>query len=182
MSLPFSGIVPSNELGVEERRAMRENALHALNDRAINVKRIGGNQNEIAIRDIIPDTDFALANRWWITGAIVAGAVTTYINAAIAAMRMVVFYGVSVESAAPACSMIYFRSGPAGATTRAIGNLEVLYSKLETDGYLSRAVIYDPQETAFVQVWGRVASAGERIILRGAIAEPVGESISGPIV
>jgi hypothetical protein len=182
MPLPFSGIIPSGDLSIEDRRRFREDALTSLQHRAINVKRIGNNPDEIVIRDIIPDTDLGLGQRWWITAALVAGVVSNYINAALAAFRAVVFYGVNVESAAPACSHIYFRSGPAGATTRGLANLECLYTPMESDGYLSKAVLYDPQETVFIQLWPRIASAGERVILRGAVAEPLGEAISGPIV
>jgi len=183
MAYPFSGIIPTSELSIEERRAFRADAIQALQTRAIEVKRIGNNPNEIAIRDILPLTDLALANQWWITPAVVAGAVTNYVNSPMAAMRALVIYGVGVESAAPACSFMWFRSGPAGASTKGVANLESLYTKLEPDGYLSKAVLWDPLETVFIQVWGRIAAAGgERIPLRGAIAEPLGESISGPIV
>lgn len=182
MPLPFSGIIPSNELSLEERRRHRTDALAAVEHRAINVKRIGAGPEEIVLRDIIPDIDLGLANRWFRTGALVAATINTYVNVALAVQRCLVIYGVSVESPTLDCSFIYFRSGPAGATTRGIANLEYLNVRLETMGYLSKCVLWDPQETVFIQLWPRLTNAlGDRVILHGAIAEPVGETVSGPV-
>jgi len=181
---PFSGIIPGDELSLAEKQAFRSDAINALMTRAINVKRLGNDPSEIAIRDILPLTDLAIAaGQWWQTPALVAGAVTIYVNNPMNAMRALSIYGVGIESAAPSCSVIWFRSGPAGATTKGIGNLEPLYTKMQPDGYLSKACMWDPLETVFIHVWARLTNAaGDRIPLRGAIAEPLGETISGPIV
>lgn len=182
MPLPYSGIIPSSELSIEQKRAFRENALGELLHRAINVRHIGADEKEIVVRDILPQIDLGIGNDEWLTGAYVAyAAAAAYVNVALPADTMLVIYGVFCESAVLSFSVVYFRAGPGGATTRAMCQLESLYTKLESDGYLGKGVLWDPLETVWIGLYARLAVVTERLGFRGAIAEPVGTTVSGPV-
>jgi len=192
--LPFSGAIPMGELSLDERRRMRLDALNQLKSRAIPVKRLAGTPQELVIRDILPNTDLgiaavgagAAANRWVVDVALAVdpAARVTWINVALAQNRMLVIYGGAALSAIPAIATIFFQSGPGGATVRALAELESCYAMLETAYYLSKAALWDPQETVFISVVARatVAADIDLHLFRGAIAEPLGEFLSGPVI
>jgi len=192
--LPFSGAIPIGELSLDERRRMRLDALTQLRNRAINVKRIAGSASELVIRDIIPMTDLGIApagvgaaDNYWvvdIAAAVPAAARINWIKIALAVNRMLVIYGGAALSANPMISTLFFQSGPGGATVKGVVELEAMYAMLETAYYLAKGCLWDPQETVFISFLPRITVAADtdRHVLRGAIAEPLGEFLSGPVV
>jgi hypothetical protein len=174
---------------------MRLDALTQLRNRAINVKRIAGNPSELVIRDILPHTDLGVADtahagaadEWWVVDAALPLANVArilWVNVQLPQNRMLVIYGGAALSANPAIATIFFQSGPGGATVRGIVQLEAIYAMLEPAYYLAKACLWDPQEWVYITVLPRVAAAinTDRHVLRGAIAEPLGEFLSGPVV
>lgn len=173
-------LIPTNELTLSDIRAYRAQAKAALIERA-KLKGIVTQDSELVIRDGIPGIDITVvpATQFWLTGALVAATLYTYVNAALAVNRLAAFYKVCVEQAAPASTaQIYFQRGPTGATTIGVIEVEPLYTKMETEGYLSEPVIYDNAETMFIRIFPRLASAGERVSFGVFVAEPVGNLVS----
>lgn len=195
MVMPLSGAIPIGELSLNQRAGMRTDAVNQLAERATTVKRIVGNRKELVIRQILPNTDLgvlaagggAAGNRWLVDVALAAAdpaARVAWINIALAQNRMLVIYGGAALSAIPAVAALFFQSGPGGATVRAIAQLEDCYAMLETAYYLTKAALWDPQETVFISIVPRIVAAADTDfhLLKGYIAEPVGEFISGPVL
>lgn len=192
--IPFSGAIPIGELSLDERRRMRLDGLNQLKNRAITVKSLAGSPQELVIRDILPNTDLgiaaagagAAANRWVVDVALAVdpAARVAWVNVALAVNRMLLIYGGAALSAVPAIATLFFQSGPGGATVRALAELESCYAMLETAYYLAKAALWDPQETVFISVVARatVAADVDLHVLRGAVAEPLGEFLSGPVI
>lgn len=192
--LPFSGAIPIGELSLDDRRRMRLDALTQLRSRAITVKHLAGNPSELVIRDILPMTDLGLspvgvgvADNYWvvdIAAATGAAARINWINIALAVNRMLVIYGGAALSASPMIATLFFQSGPGGATVKGVVQLEACYAMLEPAYYLAKACLWDPQETVFISFVPRLNAAADtdRHVLRGAIAEPLGEFLSGPVI
>jgi hypothetical protein len=175
---------------------MRLDALTQLKNRAINVKRIAGSASELVIRDILPMTDLGIApagigagvDNWWVVDIAAAILPTpariNWINIALAVNRMLVIYGGAALSANPMIATLFFQSGPGGATVKGVVQVEACYAMLETAYYLAKGCLWDPQETVFISFVPRINAAADtdRHVLRGAIAEPLGEFLSGPVI
>lgn len=193
-NVPLVSVHPITALSLEERRRFRSDSIEALIQRGVGVKRIGAGTQEVIIRDILPQLDLAVARagagaaaqEWVIDVAITgpgAAAPDIWINAALPAQRAMVIYGVFCTDATPILSHVWLRTGPA-ANTKGLAQLEPLYAVLETIGYLTKAVLWDPLETVRIDIMGIAASAADlrRFGFLGYILEPVGEIISGPAI
>ncbi len=97
----------------------------------------------------------------------------------LAADRLAVFYKIGIETAPLPVSRVTFRSGGAAGNIVGVFDLEQLVNRLETDGFLSEPVVYDPSQTFAVQVLCRIATlALARVQLGGLIFEPAGNVIA----
>ncbi len=173
-------LIPTSELTLTDIRGYRAQAKGALIDRAIKLGLVT-NPKELVIRDGLPGIDFTLVSGfgYWLSGPLVISTMYIYVNGALAVNRVCCFYKVGVESAAPSTARIYFQRGVAGATTIGIVEVEPLYTKLETEGYMSEVAVYDKAENIFIQLFPRLTVAGgERVILSAFVGEPVGNLIS----
>lgn len=188
MAMSRSYFIPTDELTLTDIKTFKENTIAAGVERAV-FKAIGANEQELAIRDIRPLIDFPVTwagqvDRWLLPAtpaAIAAGTMSVWINEALPVGRVLAIYGVAVESAAPECSVMLFRGGPAGqGRTAAVIELEKIYTKENTDGFLAEPVTYDPQETVYIQVYNRlaIAATGTVIQLKGYIIEAKQEQVS----
>jgi len=183
-----SYIIPTSELTLSDKKSFKEATLKAGMARAI-FKSIGANENELTFRGIRPSIDlptaFAAGDRWIFPApaAAVAAAftVTNWINELLPRNRVLAIYGISVESAAPEVSLVTFRSG-AGGQGRTAGMFEIegIYDYMDTVGFLSEPITYDPDETVFIQVTNRIAvgAAGTILKLQGYIIEAKQEQVS----
>ena len=89
--------------------------------------------------------------------------------------QVIVFYKVTVLTIAgpDPVSMLLFSTGTA-VIRKAQFDLEALYGKLSTDGYLTKPVVYDPREIITATVRARVATAaGCRVRLGTFVIEPI---------
>lgn len=138
-------------------------------------------------RELAPLTDFvaAAAQDSWLTVALAVGGVVSALNALAAyqfpAGRMMVCYGVSVESAIvpmPVSRLIFRRAGVAG-NIQAQFDMEEMGVRLEPDAFFSEPVVIDPQEIFAIQVLGRaVSAAGERVHVHNFLFESSGTVIA----
>lgn len=172
-------LVPTAELTLSDIKVYRAQAKEALIKRAQQLGLVTSAE-ELVIRDFLPNTDVATipAVNWWITGALVANTLYIYVNALVPPNNLIAFYKVCIESTNPAVARILFQRGTNGATTIGILEVEPLYTKEETEGYLSEPAVYDKSERVYIQILPRAASAGERVIFGAFIAEPVGNTVS----
>lgn len=191
-----SYLIPVGDLTLDERRALRNDV-----DRQLAAVAGPGGQvivtdpRNLLIRDCLPNTDFGVgiggpavgagtAEDWLEQIAGVVGAEHQYFAAVLPVDRCVGFYGISVETAAAPVSRVRLTLGAASAQIRGVYQLEKLYTRLETAGYYSEAVIFTRNETVRVMVMPRIAYAalGNRLELLARTAEPIGGVVSAKSV
>lgn len=140
----------------------------------------GNTPASIDIREPQPTADFACTIDDWQTPALAAvnafytifnGVVTPTLNA----VRIAVWYGVAVETAAFPVSRLTWRSGGANGNIIAEFDLEQLINRLESIGFFSEPVIFDPT----LPYSGTVRARDNtgllcRVQPMGFIAEPAG--------
>ena len=177
-----SYLIPTDELTLTDQKEYRRQAIQAAENMARD--RIAAQGDYIA-RPPQLIADFGCVLDQWNTAPLaVLGAAYSVFQAvaapAIGLRQVCVWYKVGVETAPPNVSFITFQEGAAGRTTFAVLNLEELYTKQQTEGYLSEPVIYAPGSVQLIRVICRLfTGVFERVILSGIIIEPVGPQISG---
>ena len=138
----------------------------------------------IDIREFQNILDAAAALDQWRTAALaVIGTLYSCFQATpapvLAADALAVFYKVGIETAPLPVSRLVFRSGGAAGNTVGIFDLEQLVNRLETDGFLSEPVVYDPSQTFAIQALCRIATGVfSRVQLGGLLFEPAGNVIA----
>ena len=189
----ISHIIPAREMSQDRVQRLIDATSERMLDLAVN-KGLASSREGLVIRDTRPDEDLGLApttagvplaavRSWW-TGALVAATLSRYWNALgltpqLDTRRLVAFVGVSIPDANPTIQEVAFREGLTGSTTRAAYNLQQLYEELETIGYFSMPVIYEPNQFVFVEFWPRLAKAGgENIVFRALTCEARGPVVS----
>lgn len=138
----------------------------------------------IDVREFQPILDAGAVLDQWNTAALaVVGTAYTVFQAvvapALANNKLVVFYGIQVETIPLPVSRVLFRSG--GATGNLIGvyDLEQMVTRLEGFGYFSTPVVIDPAITFAVQVLCRIATGVlARVQLASYVFEPTGQTIA----
>lgn len=143
--------------------------------------------NSIDQRELAPLTDFvaAAAQDSWLTVALAVGGVVSALNALAAytfpAGRLMVCYGVSVESAVVPMpvSRLIFRKGGAAGNIQAQFDMEEMGVRWEPDAFFSEPVVIDPQEAFAIQVLGRaVVAAGARVHVHNFLFESAGLTVA----
>jgi len=139
----------------------------------------GNTPASIDVREPQPGLDFACTIDDWQTPAMAAvntfytifnGVVTPTLNA----VRIAVWYGVAVETAGFPVSRLTWRSGAAGNIIAEF-DLEQLINRLESIGFFSEPVIFDPTLPYSGTVRCRTATALlARVQPMGFIIEPAG--------
>jgi len=140
----------------------------------------GNTPASIDVREPQPGLDFACTIDDWQTPAMAAvntfytifnGVVTPTLNA----VRIAVWYGVAVETAGFPVSRLTWRSGGAAGNIIAEFDLEQLINRLESIGFFSEPVIFDPTLPYSGTVRCRTATALlARVQPMGFIIEPAG--------
>jgi len=140
----------------------------------------GNTPASIDVREPQPTLDFACVIDDWQSAALAAvntfytifnGVVTPTLNA----VRIAVWYGVAVETAGFPVSRLTWRSGGAAGNIIAEFDLEQLINRLESIGFFSEPVIFDPTLPYSGTVRCRIATALlARVQPMGFIIEPAG--------
>lgn len=177
---PVVDIRAASELALSVRDAMRVACVRDGLARAAEKRIINQDYSNAVVRQLRPTFDLnfgANANQDWLTTALVAGVANNIINnRQVPVNQLFVFYGINTFEAAPVAAEVQFQKGNAGSGgLLGIFNLEYLYNKLETEGYFSKAIMYDPQDIIFTTLLPIAAAAGgQRYFLEGYSIEPVG--------
>jgi hypothetical protein len=92
--------------------------------------------------------------------------------------RLVVFWGVSVNTVPLPVSWLLFRTGGALGNVEAMFDLQTQETRLEFDAYFSEPIVYDPQEVFAVQVLASIATvAPAQVHLHNFLFGPAGQTV-----
>lgn len=180
----MSYVIPTNELSLADRKVFINGAIERGIARATD--KLGVSRNELVVREAHPLTDFpgAYATEYYVSPAIVAvGWGWACGGAGVGILpvgRVAVFYKGADADGAPAFTAVRFRLGPTGATTIASFYFQLMVdNKMESDFYFSEPVIYDPQDSIFIQAYSRIVlHAAEELSFGCFIIEKVGAVVS----
>lgn len=185
--------VATNELTLTDIKGFRIAAVDAGINRALALG-LARTRDELVVRAAHPFTDFGAGALGWTIeayrnpaiaaagwgSAFDAGAVPAFAPV-LANSKIAVFYKFADYSAAPVVNGLRFRVGGNGATTRAslMFQLET-GAKLEPDVYFTEPVIYDPQDTVYIELYynAPVGALAEAFAFGCYIVERAGATIS----
>jgi len=178
-----SYFLPISDLNLDDRKAIRANCDDVLKQSAVRLA-IRDTLSDLIVRDILPlqDLNLAATDDWLIAGAGIAGTELQYISFAIPQDTVVAFYGLGVESATPSISRVRLTLGNTSSQVRGVFQIEQLYSRLETVGYMTQVISFTRQEICRIMVMPRLAFAvnSQRLHFLGRTIEPIGRNISSP--
>ena len=180
----MSYAVPTNELSLADRKAFIQGAKEAGIKRA--VEKLGVSRNELVCREAQPGIDFAAAYgatiENYITGVLVAGwqlCGATGVAAVLPVGEVAVFYKIADWEPNPDVSAVRFRVGGTGASTKGTFMIQLpIMTKLEPEVYLSEPVVYDPQDTLFIECYAVAGGATELLGFGAFIIEKIGANVS----
>lgn len=182
----MSYAIPTNELTLTDIKAYKDAAIRAGIARAIALG-VARSEAELVVREAHPGVDFILAYgatiEHYITPVLVAGwqlCGALGVAAVLPVGEVAVFYKIVDWQAAPTdVTAVRFRVGATGATTKASFMIEQFINvKLEPEVWLSEPVVYDPQDTLFIECYAFAGGAAEDLGFGCFIVERVGATIS----
>jgi len=185
----MSYAIPVDELSISKMEAFRRATKEAMLERA-KLKLGVRNMEELIFRELLPATDLGqgatgYTNETYLTGAIAAITWTSVYDTAVVPQlwndRVIGFYKIAYEEVNPLITLVRFREGNTGATTKAVFNIEpFVYVKLTPEVYLSEPVVYDPNSWVFIECYARAAigAAGHHLAFGCFVAEPAGGNVS----
>lgn len=92
--------------------------------------------------------------------------------------RLVVFYGISIETVPNPATMILFRTGGAAGNVEAMFDLQPQNTRLAYDCFFSEPIVFDPQQVFAIQVVAGIAlAAPAQIHLHNFLFGPEGQTI-----
>ena len=179
--------IPTNELTLTAMANYKIKAREAGIARALDLG-VARVREELVYREAHPGLDFAAAYTAtvenYITAVLVAGwqlVGSTGLAAVLPVGTVAVFYKIMDWQAAPGpdVTAVRFRVGATGASTRASFMIQQFINvKLEPEIWLSEPVVYDPQDTLFIQCYAAAGGATEDLGFGCFIVERTGATIS----
>ena len=142
------------------------------------------NANSVDVREFQPILDAGTTLDQWNTAALAAVGTAYSVFQAITAPqlannKLVVFWGIQVETVPLPVSRVIFRSGSATGNLIGMYDLEQMVTRQEGFGFFSTPVVIDPSLTFAVQVLCRVATGViARVQLAGYVFEPTGQTLA----
>lgn len=92
--------------------------------------------------------------------------------------RLVVFWGVSINTVPLPASWLIFRTGGALGNVDAMFDLQTQETRLQFDAYFSEPIVFDPQEVFAVQVLASIATgAAAQVHLSNFLFGPAGQTV-----
>ncbi len=92
--------------------------------------------------------------------------------------RLVVFWGVAINTVPLPVSWLIFRTGGALGNVEAMFDLQSQETRLEYDAFMSEPVVYDPQEVFAVQVIASIATgAAAQVRVHSFLFGPAGQTV-----
>lgn len=92
--------------------------------------------------------------------------------------RLVVFWGVAVDTVPLPVSWLIFRTGGALGNVKAMFDLQPQENRLEFDSFFSEPVVFDPQEVFAVQALASIAlGAAAQVRVHSFLFGPAGQTV-----
>jgi hypothetical protein len=184
MSYNLKILIPKDEaiLVPGKIEQFKKDAINKAVARAVTLK-LAGSGDELDVRPLQNIRDFATALDQWNTAALaVVGTAYSVFQAvaapAIPANKLIVFYGVGIETIPLPASLLTFRRAAIAGNIMAQFDLEQLVNCQTQEGYFSEPIVIEPQTTFACQVTARIAGGAARVQLMGFAVERKGETIT----
>lgn len=179
--------VSVNELSLADRKKYLSDAQDAGIARSI--RKFGVGEGELVVREAHPGTDFPAAYgagvEYYITtapaaaGWLAVGSVGAAVYAVLPVEEVAVFYKIADAAVNPLCTAVRFRVGPTGATTKGSFFIQLpIDIKMEPEVFLSEPMVYDPNDTLFIQWYARALGIAEELSFGCYIVEKLGAVVS----
>lgn len=188
----MSYVIPTNELTLTDIKNFKIAAIEAGITRALALG-LARSREELVVREANPDPDFSepgavgYAINYYVTLAAIpltAGTwdlvFSTVTAPVLARTHVAVFYKIADADEDPQVTGVRFRVGPSGATTKASFFIQLpIDNKLEPEVWLSEPVVYDPEDTLFIEWCARINTPDPEELSFGCfIIERTGATVS----
>lgn len=163
----MSYAIATNELSLADRKVFIGAAVEAGINRALTLG-IARSRDELVVREALPREDLGTAATGWTTNeyiSMVIPAANAWCSAfsagalpgtafQLARNSIAVFYKFADTETTPVVTAVRFRVGTTGATTKAVFSVQLpTEAKMEPDVYFTEAVIYDPEDWLYIEVY-----------------------------
>ncbi len=178
-----SFLVPVDNLTLTDQRTYKALAISRGVERYMEL-RLATSVKDLVVRTIRPNADFgvgvgAAAEENWRFNLAAAGLNANAITVlARPANQIVVFFGIDNWDANPEVTLVTFKTAVAGGTTKMMVDTQICRGYINSAGFLSEPVVYDPQEDILVDIAADAISATQQCIFNGYIIEKRGQVIS----
>ncbi len=177
-----SNLVPVDDMTLTDQKSYKRTAINIGVARFMALN-LSTSVENLMVRAIRPNADFgvgvgAAAEENWrfnLAVGLNANAITVL---ARPANQIVVFFGIDNWDANPEVTMVTFKTAVAGGTTKMLVDVQICRGYLNSAGFLSEPVVYDPQDNIMVDIAADAASANQQCIFNGYIIEPRGQVVS----
>jgi len=163
---------PLDVLGKEEVRSLEEDVKERLLELA--VSQTGIPRERWVIRDLLP-SDLGLSTDEWKFDYTSANAYNTVIDTTVPDRKFIVIFGIAILDPAPVATVIKFKEA---ADIKDVIEIEDLLVKREPEGYLEEPIEYEQKDKVKIEIYATATKTGEKIVLKGYIAELKGETIT----
>lgn len=175
----MSFIIPKDDTTQSDRKRFREAAMAAGIERC--AKKLGQNADELTALQALNMTDFGCPIEQWNTAPLLVLGTQYSVfqnqpNPTLGNNRLVVFYGISIETIPAPVSRLTIRLGTLTGNVIAEYDLEQIINSDTVEGYFNQPVCIDPTAMFAVQVTARIATGViARIQLMNWLIIPAGQ-------
>ena len=177
-----SFLITAREADVMQIKGLRD----TLSVRLVSLLKHDGrilNPEEAVVRDGLPSTDYTIANlqNTWLSPALTANTAAAHLNAALANTKYAGFWGFGTDDPKMITVGVYLLRLMLGAGGNTLGRYqpERVWLEQEPVAYFSEPIIYNPNQTVYVEITPRTTdAAGVRMQMFSLVAEPRGPFVS----
>ena len=178
-----SFIVPVDNMTLTDQKSYKARAIAIGTSRMMELK-LATSVDDLLVRLIRPNADWgvgvgAAGEENWRFNLAVAGLNANAVTvAARPANEIVVIFGIDNWDANPEVTLVTFKTAVAGGTTKMMIDMQLCRGYMNSAGFLSEPVVYDPQEPIFVDIAADAIAATQQCIFNGYIITKRGQVVS----
>lgn len=166
----------STYLTIEEKKKIEDDVIARLIQEAVSQK-VVTKEDDLVIRDIMPNTDLGLTNEYWAEVLATPNAWNAaIINVTLPKDKIIAFYGVKNKAAVMLSSMVRFNL--AQAKVKDIWEVEDIQTELNAEALAETPVLYNNSEVIRIDMYCMGLAGTDELMLIGKVAEPKGKLIS----
>lgn len=177
-----SFLVPVDNMTLTDQKSYKSRAITVGVGRMMELK-LATSMDDLSVRLIRPNADFGVgvgvaAEENWrfnLAAGLNANAITVV---ARPANEIVVFFGIDNWDANPEVTLVTFKTAVVGGTTKMMVDTQICRGYLNSAGFLSEPVVYDPQEDIYVDIAADAIGATQQCIFNGYIITKRGQVVS----